>query len=192
MKHQVLIDEIIQLVGYGESPVVYIGITGYARAGKDTVAELLSVALTSRGLGVVVRSLAFPIKTALTRLTGRSFHGDKIKAEPVEILGGITGRDAMISLGDWARSHNPNVFVEALKAAPLGADFNVVLVPDVRRKNEVARMDYIIRVTRPGVGPGANHPTEGELDDYSEDYLVENTGTLQELADGFGVEVPNE
>lgn len=156
---------------------IYIGITGYARSGKDTVADILEEILPHS----YKMSLATSMKHGLTELIGDFpgfFTEEKHLVAP--FFGKATYREVLISFGDWARSYNEDIFVDILKERS-NLTGSCVIVPDVRRLNEVQHMDFLIRVTRPGVGPGANHPTEGELDGYPEDFLIENDGNLTDL-----------
>jgi dephospho-CoA kinase len=160
---------------------IYIGITGYGRSGKDTVARLLADTL-SKSHEVVIESLADSLKHGLSELIDRpgDFQTDR-KENKAPFFGDATYRDVMISFGDWARSFNEDIFVDLLKDSPYIHEEDIVIVPDIRRMNEVRHMDFLIRVTRPGVGPAADHPTEGELDGYPEDFLIENDGSLEAL-----------
>lgn len=57
------------------------------------------------------------------------------------------------------------------------------VVDDLRFPNEFAIMDYTVNIIRPDVEPrhGRLPKSEGQLDDYRFDYLIENTGTLNDL-----------
>jgi len=60
-----------------------------------------------------------------------------------------------------------------------------VVVTDVRFPNEAEAVrragGVLVRVVRPGAD-GGGHATETALDDYPEDFLVDNDGTLEDLA----------
>lgn len=69
--------------------------------------------------------------------------------------------------------------------------WDIVIIPDCRFVNEVEKMKNhfdttLIRVVRPDFDNGLSdeqkqHPSETTLDDYAFDYIVQNTGTLEEL-----------
>ncbi|GEM_PF-5452120 len=161
-----------------------IGITGYGRAGKDTTAGILSNKIHwFPRTRVVISPLAAPLKEALNHLVDTGDESEAFNTEaknaPAPHFCGATFREVMISFGDWARDLNPWFFIDLLEET---FQFQgVLIVPDVRRQNELERMDYVIRVTRPGVGPAADHPTEGELDGAKVDWEIVNDGDVEDL-----------
>jgi hypothetical protein len=154
---------------------VFLGITGYGRSGKDTVAYFMEHQWDFRKI-----SLAEPIKKCLTEMTGEWFHTEA-KHREAPLFNGATFRDVMISFGDWARSYNEDIFVDILRNKAWSYTGKLFVVPDIRRENELKLCDATIRVVRPGVGPAAEHPSEGELDKVQPDYTIVNDGTLDDL-----------
>jgi hypothetical protein len=161
---------------------VYIGITGYARSGKDTVATILwdSLQKELNDTYVLKHSLAASLKNTLRFMTqDNNYVWDDNKGCNSREFPGHTYREVMISFGDWARSLNEDIFVQLLMKGvkehiPIGHR-SVVIIPDVRRLNEHQKMHLMIRVKAEGCGPGADHPTEGELDSVGVDYEIDNT-----------------
>jgi hypothetical protein len=162
-----------------------LGLAGYARSGKDTVAEELIKQ------GYIAMSFAGPIKKAMLKLdpqigSGKSYKEvvdelglEKAKTEYDEIrrllqvFGTEVGR-AMFGENFWVD--------QAINSIPDG--FKAVFT-DVRYPNEAnAIKDFggeVWRVNREGVGPLNEHASENSLDDYVFDYTVENNGSLEEL-----------
>lgn len=162
-----------------DRPEVIVGITGYARAGKDTVANFLNrygfqrIAFAD-ALKDLAR-LAHPHIDHLVALKG----WEEAKAVP-EV------RSLLQHLGNAARQAiAPDVWVQAaLRHALPGQRY---AVSDVRFPNEAdairALGGRIIRVTRPGIGPINQHVSETAMDDYRADHYLANDGDLNDLAD---------
>lgn len=174
-----------------------VGLSGYARSGKDSAATVLTD-------GVWVRaSFADKLREFLLALDpivdvevyhdGRSIRlgeviadigWERAKDEYDEVrsllqrCGTEAGRKV---LGD-------NVWVNAVFADWDGRTPTVVT--DVRFTNEakaiVKRGGMVIRINRPGIGPkagpdGVVHESETALDDWRFDYVIENDGTLDDM-----------
>jgi hypothetical protein len=87
-----------------------------------------------------------------------------------------------------------NTWVNALMAdykcvpadrAPNGWDCPNWIITDTRFPNEAQAIKdaggIIIRVTRPGIGPINDHPSETGLNQWKFDYEIQNDGTLENL-----------
>lgn len=77
----------------------------------------------------------------------------------------------------------PDVWVDAaLDQMRMGQDY---VIPDVRFLNEADAIHHqrgmVWRVTRPGVGPLNDHPSEREQERIEVDYEIANDGTLGDL-----------
>lgn len=181
-----------------------IGVSGKARAGKDSIARFF----TDQGY----RRLAFadPIKDLCRRFFFLEAQEDTADKKPwerelLQRVGTEHGRDfwrdlyqrhpelqeRLVSLGI---TQGQNLWVahleRTLQELEASADPPVgVVIPDVRFTNEArflqSRGASLIRVERPGVGldgTGAGHRSEVDLDTYpSWDYVFRNDGTLEEL-----------
>lgn len=178
-----------------------IGMIGKKRSGKDSVASTL---VAEFGYSRV--AFADPLREALLRLDpiiGRPALPDapapvhdvrlseviaaigweraKDYVPEVRVLLQRFGTDAIRAIDDdfWVRTTRQQI--EALRAD------GPVVVTDVRFPNEADAIreagGYLVRVTRPGTEsePGA-HASETALDDYPEDIVVPNIGTLDCLA----------
>lgn len=171
-----------------------VALTGFARSGKDTVAEILG-----RGWGYQRLALADPLRDGLYALNPIVFadaYGhvyrvkdvvdecgwDEAKKRPevrtlLQRMGTEFGRKVF---GD-------DIWVDTLlaKADALPSGTRVV-VTDCRFDNEARRLGQagalVVRVTRPGVGPVNDHASDRGLSDMLVDYEIVNDGTLDDLA----------
>ena len=147
-----------------------IGLTGFKRSGKTTVANLLA-----DGYGFRVESFAAPIRRAVADILGlHEFYLERAKQDPVEWLDGLTPRHLMQTLGtEWGRAQHEDLWVRSLfrridvaqrEAYPAALSW---VVHDVRFPNEArairARGGYVVRVCR-GEPPDADpHASEVPL-----------------------------
>lgn len=90
-------------------------------------------------------------------------------------LGTEAGRNAM-----W-----DSIWVDAALKVVDEHPYDLYAVSDCRFVNEAKaiqeRGGKMIRITRPGVGPANDHPSETSLDDYPFDAAILNDGTLEDL-----------
>lgn len=160
-----------------------IGLIGYPRAGKDSVAARL------RALGYSRRAIADAIREQTLRLDPRIAPHGKLSSI-VSVIGWerakdeIPGvREALQRVGQTAFESDAYYWIEKLR---LEEAKTPVVVTDVRRREEAA---YILGlggelwwISRPGFGPVNDHPTEdlGPLQELCSTGIV-NSGTLHEL-----------
>jgi hypothetical protein len=174
-----------------------IGVSGYARSGKDSVGEVLR-----REYGFVRRAFADPMRDALYRLDppvtrpGRSelfslarvvddLGWEQAKVECPEVrpmlqrMGTEVGRE-MFGQNVWVEMV---MFDIATTHLTEGASYFVLT--DLRYPNELeallARGGKAIRVERPGVNPAGSHLTETALDGAEFSAAITNDGTLADL-----------
>jgi dephospho-CoA kinase len=160
-----------------------IGLSGYARSGKDTVADFL---VTQYGFERV--AFADPIRNILYDLNppvdGESLasmvdnYGWDIAKSKEEV------RTFLQTLGYSARMHiHQDVWVMAA-FSKMRADRNYVIA-DVRFLNEAEHIKKhngeIWRVERPGVEAVNQHVSEWEMDNYKCDHGILNDGNLDQL-----------
>jgi len=188
-----------------------IGISGYARSGKDTIAEKL----VERGY--VRGSFADAIRDALYRLnpsidaTGvcdKDEDGVRLYLEPVSL-------QALVDRCGWENTKaepdvrrllqvfgtevgremfGDNIWIDYLfDSLPDGAK---VVIPDVRYPNEAdaitALGGVVWRVVRDGVGPVNGHISDSAMDDYPFMNTVYNGGTIEELHEWVEWELGND
>lgn len=162
-----------------------IGISGYARSGKDTIGQ----ALATRGFQRV--SFADNIREALLALNPLATpdvrivdliaaHGWEVAKDQfpevralLQRLGSEVGRNLI----------DPNIWVDlTFKKAPDGAK---IVVTDCRFPNEARAVKELggqmWRVARPGFSPTNAHPSETALDDWNFDHHFDNVGTMEDL-----------
>lgn len=168
-----------------------IGLSGYARTGKNAAAKILE--------DYGFRSIAFADKVreallVLNPIVGFGPNGVIRVSHAIEEYGwegvkktqlGGNVRGMLQGLGtDVGRNmFGENVWVDATFLGINQFDRNVVT--DVRFENEVRaiynRGGVVVRIERPGVGPANDHSSENELSTYPFEYTINNAGTLDNL-----------
>lgn len=165
---------------------VIIGLCGYKRTGKTTVAEILC-----DRYGYFHESFASPIREFVATIVGTSVHGlEAVKEAPLEWLDGKTPRHMMQTVGtEWGRDTvHPELWVRSLvkRIAPAITRHQPVVVSDVRFPNEAEALrslgGIIVRVTRPGMTRGT-HPSETQVDAIEADFEFPNNGGLMAALD---------
>lgn len=168
-----------------------IGLSGYARSGKDTVAEYLV-----KNYGFTRMAFADPMKEALYRL------------DPQITFGGMAGLSLAwaVDKSGWevVKDEAPEVrgllqrMGTEVGRNMFGEDFWVdyaigqswkndnVVFSDVRFRNEASAVQknwgQNWRVNRPGTLAANAHISETEMDGYKEfDTVIHNDGSLEEL-----------
>jgi len=156
-----------------------IGVSGYARSGKDSIAaalvercDFIRISFADR-----IKELALYIRPELhERVETEGW--EEVKADP-EV------RELLQRLGFGCREVlGEDVWVDAAMQG-LAPDRRYVF-SDVRFPNEAAgirrRGGFLIRVTRPGISAVNGHISEVALDDWpSWDAAILNDGTLDDL-----------
>lgn len=163
-----------------------IGLSGYARSGKDTVAEYLveHYGYTRVAFADAVRNYAYEINplidNAIRLAEVVDDYGWDVAKQNLEI------RRTLQQVGVAARNQFGDLFWVnmALDKVSYTGDY---VITDVRFKNEashIKRRDYaqVWRIERPGVGPINNHISEVDMDDWEYDFTFVNSGTLEDLA----------
>lgn len=171
-----------------------IGISGYARSGKDTVASILENAAYEK--------VAFADKPrqALLALNPIIFF-DTISFQPVrynEILD-MVGYERAKTLYPEIRHLlqrfttqvgrdliNKNIWVDLVIPDITRSTNSNFVISDCRFPNEAAAIKeaggQIWRVVRPGVEAANKHVSEHALEGYEFDHLVVNDGTIEDLS----------
>lgn len=161
-----------------------IGLSGYARSGKDEVAKILV-----EKYGYKRMAFADPIREFVLKVNPILEDGHRIR-ELVEEFGWDVAkakpetRRLLQETGVVARElFGQEFWVEQL-IKHIGYETDIV-IPDVRFKNEVSMIRQlegkVFRVIRTGVKPVNAHVSETELDGaYFESYIP-NEGTLEDL-----------
>ncbi len=155
-----------------------IGISGYARSGKDTVADYLQVKY-----GYSIRSFATPLKAAAAAMFGFSPHQLGHGKDEFCADHGITPREALQHLGDVMRArYGQDFFARRALSTAYGKR---TVFADVRHKEEVDAIravgGIILRVERAGRGPVNSHGSEIALDNHYFEAVFSNDGLLTDL-----------
>jgi len=162
-----------------------IGLTGYARSGKDSVAKVLveQYEFTRVAFADKIKDLLVEMDPILEnghRLSStlEEYGWDIAKAKP-EV------RRLLQALGVGARKvfGKNHWIVEALKNIDQEKNY---VVTDVRFINEAEWLRDIYgaqlwRIKRLGVGAINSHVSESEMDDYKVDQIFTNNGTIEDL-----------
>lgn len=164
-------------------PEVVIGLSGVARAGKDTVASLLT-----EHHGFQRRAFADALKKVLVALdpivepTGRRLSDLGLPMDQAKALPEV--RSLLQRLGTEAGRHalGADIWVRTLLAGPVPQR---MVVSDCRFPNEAqairARGGIVVRVERPGFTAINGHSSETALDDWEFDAVIVNDGAIADL-----------
>lgn len=163
-----------------------ICISGKARSGKDTFAGMLEQELSKNNSKVLVTHYADLLKYICR--TYFNWNGEKDE----------TGRRLLQKIGtDVVRKKKPDFWVDfTVNILNFFYDsWDCVIIPDCRFENEIEALKCheefdvtTVRVERPDYDNGLTesqkkHISETDLDGYGFDYVVENSGGLNRLAD---------
>jgi hypothetical protein len=171
-----------------------IGITGHARAGKDTAAKIIQ-----ERYGLMHINFADELKADLIKLDPIvDAHGTRL-SNALRYFGGdlevVKGyypewRELCQRYGTQVRrAEESEVWVRRLVDKVFETMYNKgglipgYVVGDLRFPNEREDIFWnaVIRVTRPGRGPANDHEAESYIDTMEVDYEIANDGTLEEF-----------
>lgn len=171
-----------------------IGITGKARSGKDTFAELLANALFDKsGQRFILMAYAHELKLRVQKdfdLSYEQLWGDEKEELDKRYQNSDsywTPREILQAYGQFFRTIDYNFWVKELFNVIEDKEYKNVIITDVRHPNEADpirdRGGKIIRVSRftKNTIHGANHISETAMDDYRADIDIINNGGLDEL-----------
>lgn len=167
-----------------------IGLSGYARSGKDTVASILKDDGFERiAFADGIREALYALNPIIRGLesgewdhlqTYVDFLGwEKVKLWPdvrllLQTFGTEVGRQ-MFGEDVWIKY--------ALKKVEFRYDY---VVTDVRYPNEADAIrelgGQVWRINRPGFEPANSHVSEVAMDNYRFDYVLDNSGSIEDLA----------
>lgn len=182
-----------------------IGLSGFARTGKDEVAKILvedhgftRVAFADK-LREMLYALDPIVSVGFSNFGGETFHVDSMYSITVqkvidehgwngykETMYGDEIRRLLQRLGTEAGRETlwDSIWIDAAFAGH--SEDAKIVVADARFYNEFdavrARGGQIWRIERPGVGPLNDHASETEATDYPYfSYNINNEGTLEDL-----------
>lgn len=177
------------------SKVNIIGLGHYSGVGKDTAANLLKLEAESEGINCSVLSFASPIK----ELCQDYFHHLGVECEdhyntkegrakrslPLKRTNIKNVVELWVSVGNYFRQINPDVWIEALNNRL--PDSGLVVIPDVRFLNEVdwiqSKSGKCIKMVREGIGPLPTKSDNALIEFTGWDSTIDNSGSLSDLKD---------
>jgi len=192
------------------SKVSLIGVCGRKRHGKDSVGKILrdSHGFHLTAFADAVKRVAMDVYG----LSWEQCYGDGPEKESVDLRWGLSPRVIMQKIGtEVGRSIHESTWVkhtlDNIQESAEGREYtlrddqnhkfvristwadpkNKWVVTDVRFPNEAQAIrdagGLVLKVVRPGLGvPTDEHPSETSVDLIVPDFLIENTGTLEDLA----------
>lgn len=160
-----------------------IALNGYAKSGKDEVAQFIKELNPTFQIRKFSGKLKF-IAAMLTGIDPYKFEDQGFKSRTIPGWD-MTAREMLQRLGTEAIRDNLH---EKAWVNALFADHHQHakwVITDCRFPNEAQEIkDYggiIVRVNRTGFGPVNSHPSETALDDWDFDAIIENNGTIEDL-----------
>jgi hypothetical protein len=173
-----------------------VGITGYATAGKDVIADVLTSEFDfvkvnmSDPLDHYLQVLD-PIVTfwADHNIGMRSvgYRRMREKMSYTDAKKNVGVRRLLQRLGtDVGRDIDPDMWVKVMvrNTQPWIDAGGHTVTTGIRFANEAAAMDRLIYVHRPGVGPANDHPSEDMTGVFAQAHLtITNNGTVDDLRD---------
>lgn len=173
-----------QELGITKTDLGIIGLSGYARSGKDTIAKILvdEYGYTRIGFADAIREFLMGINPILSdgyRLGEIvKLHGWEIAKAQDEV------RRLLQETGTVARSLFGESFWVEILLSKIGPEDKIV-IPDVRFSNEANIVQMlggaVWKVSRPGVGPINAHISESDMESYEVDAEIDNSGTIEDL-----------
>jgi hypothetical protein len=163
---------------------IVVGICGYARSGKDSVAQILV-----EDFGFVRRGFADALRHDLLVLNPHIGATQRRLRDVVSECGWDEAkqrwpevRRLMQVYGtDVRRFEDPDVWVRRVVDWVSVSGNSRVVVPDVRFPNEVGACTSLWRVDRPGVGPVNDHVSDNLVSELPASVVVRNDGSLDDL-----------
>jgi hypothetical protein len=162
-----------------------IGLSGYARSGKDTVAKILveEYAFERIAFADKIRELLFEINPVLAEgqtlnelVTDYGWEIAKTQPKVRSLLQSV-GVACRTVLGD-------DIWIHALWNELQLYDKHYV-ISDVRFKNEADFVreagGQLWRINRASINPVNNHISESDLDDYTFTQTIDNDGSIDDL-----------
>lgn len=170
-----------------------VGMIGYARSGKDTVAARLAAHRFARfAFADKLREAVLALNPIVEWLP--SFYTDG-SPEPVRLSEIVAAdgwekakeypevRRVLQHYGMAVRAIDEDFWVRPVMTAIASA--GAAVITDVRFPNEAIAVrragGVLVRVARPGVGPVNDHDSETALDDLLADFTIHNDSTIAAL-----------
>lgn len=182
--------EFIQDIESYKKQLTIIGLSGYGRSGKDTVASfLVERGFTRLAFADILREALYVLNPYLPTSGGKFVRladyvdefgwevakkNDQVRLY-IQRIGSDVGRDLI----------HKDIWVDSLFDR-MSLDTKYV-ISDVRFFNEANRVrrhgGQMWRINRPGCGPVNGHYSEIVLDEYNFDHVIDNSGSEKDLED---------
>jgi len=179
---------------------IKIAISGKARAGKNSVAEMVVKHSNMAPEQCKIVALADPMKHIIKAMFPEAnneclFGQSELRSTVISSKykdrnnNPLTHRQALIDLGAFGRQYNSNIWINCLvEDANINKDKLIYIIPDVRFINEYTYLKdatfHMIRVKRPEY-TNIDDISEKEQDkilDADFDSIIENNGSLDDLS----------
>ena len=164
-----------------------IGLTGFARSGKDSVAKVLvnQYGFTRVAFADKIRELLYEVNPIVkdSNFTIQSVVNEYGWEDAKVLFPEV--RRLLQDLGVGARTFFGDKFWINQALGPIGAGQPNVVITDVRFKNEAdtlkANGAELWRINRSGVVAYNRHISEVDMDGYNVDQVFVNNGSLEDL-----------
>lgn len=179
-------------------PKVIIGLSGKKRSGKDTVCQIIQSLLD---LQVERMAVADTLKEEAVDFLSKDFLAPSRETMLEEIGLDQTKEKYRMFLQWWGTEFRkeicgvPDYWVNLLRERIAKSPSDVIVITDVRFPDEAEMIkshpiSELWRVERPSLEdeqPKDVHPSECALDDYTFDYVIDNTCDLEKLKDAVSL-----
>jgi hypothetical protein len=166
-----------------------IGVSGFARSGKDSFASfLIPFGWKRYALADSLKAAAYALDPVVETETGvarLSFLIDNRGWEDAKALPDVRRLLQRIGTEVGRTLFGENAWIDVLDRKLDAEAPELAVVTDIRFPNEVewvlSRGGTYVRIERPGVGPANGHASEQTLEEFIPHYTVDNVGDLNDL-----------
>lgn len=179
--------------------MIKIGISGKVNSGKNTLASFLAHNLMSNDHSKFeILAFADKIKEIILQMFLNAqkeclFGPSELRKQPVPNLfecgNQVTHRDLLLKIGKMGRNFDENFWINHVDDKINRLKKQLVIISDARFANEFSYLKknnfFLIRIRR-NESPNINDISETEqniINDDQFDYVIDNSGTLQDLKD---------
>lgn len=156
---------------------IIIGFGYRAKSGKDTAGAYL---VSNYGFTRIANADA--LKEVISIITGEDAHDPEFKESPTCL--GVSGGAALQIIGVALRDKFPEIWIKASGLEQAAKYVERIVITDVRFQNEADAVKnlggILVRINRPGYS-GDTHTSETSGDHINWDYVINNTGTLNDF-----------
>lgn len=161
-----------------------IGLVGYARSGKDTVATLMQEHAEFQRFALAdgVRDAAYELNPLVADEYEVQYLQDLVDELGWELAKGYPDvRKTLQSVGQLFKSQvDEHFWITRVARKMRETRAKNVLITDIRFPEEVILVDSVVRIVRPGVGPVNDHVSETGINSIPHDFILYNEGSLED------------